>query len=113
MTKMTTLSPKAQAVLNATFPVYDDETLYVATEEQHASMIAAAALRAVVDQVLPEQIADRDLGHSWEHIAMVGDRMGIRHQFLTIANELKNYNKDFPKPHKMPYNTLKPLNIDL
>ena len=41
------LSPAAQAVLNAAFPAYDDETLYVATGEQHAGMIAAAALRAV------------------------------------------------------------------
>jgi hypothetical protein len=43
----TPLSPAAQAVLDAAFPVYDeDEHLYVATGEQHAGMIAAAALRA-------------------------------------------------------------------
>jgi hypothetical protein len=48
-----TLSPAAQAVLDAAFPAYDDEHLYVATGEQHAGMIAAAALRAAADQVLP------------------------------------------------------------
>jgi hypothetical protein len=40
------LSPAAQAVLDAAFPAYDDETLYIATGEQHAGKIAAAALRA-------------------------------------------------------------------
>jgi len=44
------LSPAAQAVLDAAFPAYDDETLYVATGEQHAGKIAAAALRAAADQ---------------------------------------------------------------
>jgi len=39
------LSLAAQAVLDAAFPAYDDETLYVATGEQHAGKIAAAALR--------------------------------------------------------------------
>jgi hypothetical protein len=50
-TKMV-LSPAAQAVLEAAFPAYDDETLYVATGEQHAGKIAAAALRAAADQVI-------------------------------------------------------------
>ena len=49
----TELYPAAQAVLDAAFPVYDDEHLYVATGEQHAGMIAAAALRAAADQVVP------------------------------------------------------------
>jgi len=43
-----TLSPASQAVLDAALPVYDDEHLYVATGEQHAGMIAAAALRAAI-----------------------------------------------------------------
>jgi len=47
---MSELSPAAQAVFDATFPVYDDEILYVAPARKHASMIAAAALRATVDQ---------------------------------------------------------------
>ena len=41
------LSTTAQAVLNAAFPTYDDEALYVVNGEQHAGMIAAAALRAL------------------------------------------------------------------
>ena len=40
------LSPAAQAVLDAAFPVYDEENLYIVSGEQHAGMIAAAALRA-------------------------------------------------------------------
>lgn len=46
---MTELSPAARAVFDAAFPVYDDEILYVAPARKHASMIAAAALRAAVD----------------------------------------------------------------
>lgn len=53
---MTGLSPVAQAVLDAALPVYDDEYLYVAPMEKHAGMIAAAALRAAADQVVPESI---------------------------------------------------------
>ena len=45
------LSPAAQAVLDAAFPAYDDETLYIATGEQHAGKIAAAALRELVFQL--------------------------------------------------------------
>jgi predicted S18 family serine protease len=44
------LSPAAQAVLDAALPAYDDETLYAATVEQHAAMIAAAALRAAAER---------------------------------------------------------------
>ena len=49
------LSPSAQAVFDAAFPVYDDEILYVAPAKKHACMIAAAALRAAADQVVPEE----------------------------------------------------------
>ena len=49
---MTDLSPAAQAVLDAAFPVYDeDEHLYVVSGEQHAAMIAAAALRALAVRI--------------------------------------------------------------
>jgi len=40
------LSPASQAVLDATFSWYDCEALYSFSGEQHAGMIAAAALRA-------------------------------------------------------------------
>ena len=41
------LSPAAEKVLDAAFSEYDCEALYSLTEEQHASKIAAAALRAL------------------------------------------------------------------
>lgn len=44
------LSPAAQAVMDTAFPVYDeDEHLYVISGEQHAGLIAAAALKAAAD----------------------------------------------------------------
>ena len=51
---MTDLSPAAQAVLDAAFPVYsNDEVLYFVSGEQHTASIAAAALVAAADQVVP------------------------------------------------------------
>ncbi len=73
------LSPAAQAVLNAAFLAYDEETLYVATCEQHAGKIAAAALRAAADQVVPE--ADY-----YENCDVV------REELLAIAAELEGGN---------------------
>ncbi len=83
----TPLSPAAQAVLDAAFPAYDDETLYVATGEKHAGKIAAAALRAAADQVVPEEskIPEGDLTEqAYRH----DERYGIRTAFLSLANEL-------------------------
>jgi hypothetical protein len=68
------LSPEAQAVQDAVFPVYDEENLYFVSGEQHAGMIAAAALRAVVEHCAP----DDSEGH-WVYIPHV----------LAIANELE------------------------
>ena len=49
---MTDLSPAAQAVLDAAFPVYDEEeNLYVVSGEQHAGLIAAAAFRALAVRI--------------------------------------------------------------
>ena len=48
----TPLSPAAQAVMDAAFPVYDEEeNLYVVSGEQHAGLIAAAALRALAMRI--------------------------------------------------------------
>ena len=47
------LSPVAQKVLDAAFTPYDCEALYSLTEEQHTGIIAAAAIRALADQVVP------------------------------------------------------------
>lgn len=54
---MTDLSPAAQAVLDAAFSVYDCEALYSLTEEQHASMIAAAAIRKAAGYLFPNDTA--------------------------------------------------------
>tara|TARA_R110000868_G_scaffold29897_9_gene111263 strand:+ start:2798 stop:3046 length:249 start_codon:yes stop_codon:yes gene_type:complete len=75
------LSPEAQAVLDAAFPAYDDETLYIATGEQHAGKIAAAALRAAINQVVsPDPCGD-------DCCITVCEQ--IRSDFLSIANELE------------------------
>ena len=74
------LSPKAQAVLDADFPAYDDETLYIATAEQHAGKIAAAALRELVNQLQYYQCCrDQDIED------MVVDARAI----LDVADELE------------------------
>ena len=74
------LSPAAQAVLDAAFPVYDeDEHLYVVSGEQHAGLIAAAALKAAADQAVPESCFESD------------DITAIRQQLLAIAVELEGY----------------------
>jgi len=78
------LSPAAQAVLDAAFPAYDDETLYVATGEQHAGKIAADALRAATKQ--PYEVPPWYRGDDyWIY------RNGVdaeRHRLLAIATEL-------------------------
>jgi hypothetical protein len=87
-TKMV-LSPAAQAVMDAAFPVYDEEEhLYVATGEQHAGMIAAAALRAAVDQAVPEETW---LGTEETCYAYYSQRRKTRRDLLAIATELENH----------------------
>ena len=81
---MTDLSPAAQAVLDAAFPIYDDETLDVATGEQHTGLIAAAALCAVADEVAPFEAMDID--NCWYE-----KRNPVREKILAIATELKNH----------------------
>jgi hypothetical protein len=76
---MTDLSPGAQAVLDAAFSAY-----WSAEQEapNDAHVIAAAALRAVADQVVPEDVI-------WisEDAQVVGQ--DIREQLLAIAAELE------------------------
>lgn len=79
---MSELSPATKAVLDATLPAYDDEHLYVATMEKHAGMIAAAAIKAVADQVVPEFWHDDN--------DIYGETMqNVRSQLLAIAAELE------------------------
>ena len=84
---MTNLSPSAQAVLDAALPAYDDEHLYVAPMEKHAGMIAAAALRAAADQVVPsaleEEFNDRNQALPLKKM------VEIRQKLNAIANELE------------------------
>ena len=78
---MTELSSAAQAVLDAALPAYDDEHLYTFPEKKHASMIAAAALRAAaVEIVLPKyQYAD------WEMADL------IMREIQAVADELEDH----------------------
>ena len=84
MTKQ--LSPAAEAVLDAAFPVYDEEEhLYVVSGEQHAGLIVAAALRALADQVAPS-----DAIEPRNNIPMAMECQRIRSEILAIATELEN-----------------------
>ena len=84
------LSPAAQAVLDAAFPTYDCEALYSLTEEQHAGMIAAAALRGLVNEVMPERplytrtVEEQTLYHEGRLDAAIR----FRAEILAIADEL-------------------------
>jgi hypothetical protein len=78
-----TLSPAAQAVLDAAFPTYDDENLYFATGEQHAGKIAAAALRAAADHCHAQEIREAD--HTTRRWICIDE-------LLAIAAELEDGN---------------------
>jgi len=80
------LSPAAQAVLDAAFPAYDDETLYIATGEQHAGKIAAAAIRAAVKQTRKRKV----LKTLWVTTAQTPIYC-LESDLLAIANELENH----------------------
>jgi hypothetical protein len=82
---MTDLSPAAQAVLDAAEDAYD----YNYSEfHRCADRVAAAALRAAADQVVPE--------YREHHSATLDERhrkvsaFDVRNRFLAIADELKN-----------------------
>jgi hypothetical protein len=70
---MTNLSPAAQAVLDAAIN---------AAESPDAEAIAAAALRAAADQVVPEELLKGSDPDAWL-------RDEIRQQLLAIADELE------------------------
>lgn len=82
---MTDLSPAAQAVLDVTFRKWmeiDDIDDYI------PGKIAAAALRAAADQVVPEP---DDAAKETFSIAALRHRWQIRDQFLAIAAELEGH----------------------
>jgi len=75
---MTDLFPAAQAVLTAlTQQEYDLDPADISNEAGRMACIAAAALRAAADQVVPSSPA------------MSSSLMMVRHQLLTIAAELE------------------------
>ena len=85
---MTNLSPATAAVLNAAFPVYNnDEVLYFVSGEQHTASIAAAALKAAADQVVPLRrkplYADSGEESAWSA------QQDTREELLAIAAELE------------------------
>ena len=90
---MTDLSPAAKFVLNAVLPLSDEDLLYTCTDEQYAARMAAVALRAAADQVVPEEpepdqsamtFSDWNLKtESWDA------RMATRSAILAIAYELE------------------------
>ena len=83
---MAELSPAAQAVL--------DEVLYkmcAGESESYAQMIAAAALRAAADQVVPAEDEDVYLV-PWNFTEHMRQRQDSRRKFLAIAAKLDGIN---------------------
>ena len=85
---MTDLSPAAQAVLDATHKRWLD------VDDDIPAQVAAAALRAAADQVVPwkpepteESVGPTiDFGYAWALFSKADD---IRQQLLAIAAELE------------------------
>jgi hypothetical protein len=81
---MTELSPQAQAVLDAAFSAYWSAEQEAPNDE---GMIAAAALRAAADQVVPE-----DGNPIYGLTPAKAERQVVRRKFLAIAAELEGGN---------------------
>jgi hypothetical protein len=79
---MTDLSPAAQAVMDAFRAEWPDEAL-----KQDCKCLAAA-LRALADQVVPEQLTIPD-GDLTEQTYRWDERSGIHRKLLAIVTELK------------------------
>jgi hypothetical protein len=78
---MTELSPQTQAVLDAAFSAYWSAEQEAPNDE---GMIAAAALRAVADQVVPD-----DAVEPRNYLPMAMECQRIRRELLAIAAELE------------------------
>ena len=76
---MTELSPAAQSVLDAATVPTGDFCL------ENVNEIAAAALRAAADQVVPEEGKECEC---FTNEAIRLNRMGVRAEFLAIADKL-------------------------
>jgi len=77
---MTNLSPAAQSVLDAATVPTGDFCL------ENVNEIAAAALRAAADQVVPEEGKECEC---FTNEAIRLNRMGVRAEFRAIADELE------------------------
>jgi len=86
---MTELSPQAQAVLDAAFSAYWSAEQEAPNDE---GMIAAAALRAAADQVVPEPPMIVEGGRTYEKAWTATVHGDIRRQVLAIAAELEGGN---------------------
>ena len=83
-TAVTTLSPAAQAVLDAAMDT---------PEEQPYEFDIAAALRAAADQVVPEEDSyEGGFSDSLEHQCRAAERRLARAEILAIAAELEGAN---------------------
>lgn len=76
---MVDLSPAAQAVLDALNKTSWD---WASMEQASPQTIAAAALRAAADEVVPVPIVAETPGEHWT-------RLGIKNKLLAIADELE------------------------
>jgi len=85
---MTDLSPHAQAVCDAAFSAY-----WSAEQEapNDAHVIAAAALRAAADQVVPQPPMLVEGGRTYEEAWTATVHEAVRRQLLAIADELEQY----------------------
>jgi hypothetical protein len=83
---MIELSPAARAVLDAAFSSYWSAEQEAPNGE---GMIAAAALRAAADQVVPEP---DDIDKGSLSLAAIRNRCKVRDQLLAIAAELEGGN---------------------
>jgi hypothetical protein len=81
---MTELSPQAQAVLDAAFSAYWSAEQEAPNDE---GMIAAAALRAAADQVVPPALEEEF--HDRNQALPLTKMVEIRQKLLAIAAELE------------------------
>ena len=81
---MTDLSPQAQAVLDAFLTQWD---VYAVDDARWA---IAAALRAAVDQAVPEQSHEDAFEYCCDY-AQSRTEDAIRHRLLAIVTELENH----------------------
>ena len=85
---MTSLSPAANAVLNA---AHDgaNKVLFDIGDDSPVPMCAAAALRAAADQVVPEPAMTVEGGRTYEEAWTATVHEAVRRQLLAIAAELR------------------------